>query len=189
MTELETLQRAKRYIDDMANGINPITGETAGDNDTLNNVRVCRCLMYVSEVLEKVIAHGGTDFKRSTSSSSPKAYTITPEQAAMIEITDEAVGISEFSKRIAAVLGEDVKSPSGVVLAKWLEQHGYLVFCELDGSRGRVPTPEGEALGIYTVEGTNLEGRVYKKVMYPRSAQKWIVDNLPHLQSDREKSE
>ena len=38
MTELEKIQRAKMYIDKMANGINPITDEQTVDDDTLNNV-------------------------------------------------------------------------------------------------------------------------------------------------------
>ena len=44
MTELEKIQRAKMYIDKMANGINLITDEQTTDDDTLNNVRVSRCL-------------------------------------------------------------------------------------------------------------------------------------------------
>ena len=59
MTELEILKRAKLYIDKMANGKNPITDEEAGENDVINNVRVARCLFYVSGVLDKVIASGG----------------------------------------------------------------------------------------------------------------------------------
>ena len=51
MTELEKIQRAKMYIDKMANGINPITDEQTVDDDTLNNVRVSRCLFYVSDIL------------------------------------------------------------------------------------------------------------------------------------------
>ena len=40
MTELEKLKRAKMYIDKMANGINPIDGATAPDEDVINNIRV-----------------------------------------------------------------------------------------------------------------------------------------------------
>ena len=53
MTELEKIQRAKMYIDKMANGINPITDEQTVDDDTLNNVRVSRCLFYVSDILRQ----------------------------------------------------------------------------------------------------------------------------------------
>lgn len=43
MTELEKMQRAKMYIDKLANGINPIDDAAAPENDVINNVRLSRC--------------------------------------------------------------------------------------------------------------------------------------------------
>ena len=55
MTEIEILRHAKSYIDKLAKGINPITDQAVNENDVVNNVRVSRCLFYVSDVLDKVI--------------------------------------------------------------------------------------------------------------------------------------
>ena len=55
MTELETLMRAKMYVDKLANGVNPLTDEPVLESDVVNNVRISRCLFYVSSVLSKVI--------------------------------------------------------------------------------------------------------------------------------------
>ena len=51
MTDFEIMQRAKMYIDKMTNGINPITEQYVRDEDMINNVRISRCLFYVSDVL------------------------------------------------------------------------------------------------------------------------------------------
>ena len=59
MTELEKMQRAKMYIDKMANGINPIDDAPAADSDMINNVRLSRCLFYVSDILRQVIDNNG----------------------------------------------------------------------------------------------------------------------------------
>ena len=59
MTELETMQRAKMYLDKLSRGIDPITDREMPEDAVLNNVRICRCLHYVSGVLEQVIANGG----------------------------------------------------------------------------------------------------------------------------------
>ena len=48
MTELETMQRAKMYLDKLARGIDPITDREMPEDAVLNNVRICRCLHYVS---------------------------------------------------------------------------------------------------------------------------------------------
>ena len=44
MTELETMQRAKMYLDKLARGIDPITDREMPEDAVLNNVRICRCL-------------------------------------------------------------------------------------------------------------------------------------------------
>ena len=78
MTELETMQRAKMYIDKLAHGIDPISGEEMPRNSVLNNVRLARCFFYVSDVLGRVIANGGTIGGKPKK----KEFTITLEQLA-----------------------------------------------------------------------------------------------------------
>ena len=59
MTELEIMQWAKMYMDKLAQGIDPISDQEVPNDSVLNNVRLARCLFYVSGVLEQVIANGG----------------------------------------------------------------------------------------------------------------------------------
>ena len=59
MTELETLERAKMYMEKLANGINPIDNSVIPDEDIVNNVRLSRCFFYVSDILRQVIENGG----------------------------------------------------------------------------------------------------------------------------------
>ena len=59
MEELEKMKRAKMYPDKMARGIDPISGLQIPENDTLNNIRIVRCLMYVSDVLDRIIINDG----------------------------------------------------------------------------------------------------------------------------------
>ena len=54
MEEREKLAAAKKYLDDLANGVDPLTGRILPEDSGVNNVRVSRCLFYVSSVLEKV---------------------------------------------------------------------------------------------------------------------------------------
>lgn len=55
MTELEVMQRAKMYMDKLAQGIDPITGNEMPEDSVLNQVRLARCFFYVSGVLQQVI--------------------------------------------------------------------------------------------------------------------------------------
>ena len=67
MTELETLQRAKMYLDKMANGIDPISDLPVPDSDCINQVKISRCLFYVSDILCKLIENGGVIEKTTKS--------------------------------------------------------------------------------------------------------------------------
>lgn len=64
MTELETLERARMYMEKLANGINPIDGVPAPDEDVINNVRLSRCFFYVADVLRQVIDNGGITLQK-----------------------------------------------------------------------------------------------------------------------------
>ena len=59
MNDLETMKRAKAYIDMLANGIDPLTDEIIENDSVINNVRISRCLFYVSDVLGRAIDNGG----------------------------------------------------------------------------------------------------------------------------------
>ena len=54
MTELEKIAYAKIYVDKLANGINPLTEQQLPDSDIINNVKISRCLFYVSAILGQV---------------------------------------------------------------------------------------------------------------------------------------
>lgn len=60
MTELETMKRAKMYIDKLANGINPLDNTNVSEDDIINNVRISRCFFYISNILRQVIENIGT---------------------------------------------------------------------------------------------------------------------------------
>ena len=55
MTELEIMKRAQIYIESLAKGIDPLSGQPVREDDIINNVRISRCLFYVSDVLKKNI--------------------------------------------------------------------------------------------------------------------------------------
>ena len=80
MTELETMQRAKMYLDKLAQGIDPITNQEVPEDSVLNHVRLARCFFYVSSVLDQVIVNGGVIGQRVKTMD----FVITPEQMARV---------------------------------------------------------------------------------------------------------
>lgn len=88
MTELETMQRAKMYMDKLARGIDPITNQEVYDDSVLNNIRLARCFFYVSDILGQVIANGGLI------GGKPKLdpFVINMDQIAKVQISRNRFG-------------------------------------------------------------------------------------------------
>ncbi len=59
MTQQELAQRAKGYMDALANGIDPITGKELPEDTVLNRPQMIRCFFYVSDILRQVVENGG----------------------------------------------------------------------------------------------------------------------------------
>ena len=73
MTELEKIEYTKGFVDKLAEGINPIDGTPIAEGDLLNNVRISRCMYYVSDILRRVIENGGTESKKPRACSGRRA--------------------------------------------------------------------------------------------------------------------
>lgn len=182
MTEIEKLQRAKMYIDKLANGIDPLTDTEMTKDETLNQVRISRCLFYVSEVLGRVIDNGGEIGRKVIVKQLP--FTITSEQLAQIEISDQPVGVAIIAKRISEVVDENVKKLPATHISNWLLKKGYLTENIYANKKEKVSTAKGEALGIVTVDSVNSQGRSYRKNIYNKDAQQFIINNIIEIENE-----
>ena len=175
MTQLETMQRAKMYMDKLAQGIDPITNQEIPEDSTLNNVRLARCFFYVSEVLGQVIANGGVI------GGKPKlqAFTITDEQLAQIQISQELVRVTQLVEMISvAVNNPQMKKLSTTVITNWLLEKGFLEKQTTpEGKNRRVPTQNGFMIGLSTETRQGQYGE-YQAVFYNAAAQQFVLDNL-----------
>lgn len=176
MTELETLERAKMYMEKLANGINPIDGVSVPDEDVINNVRLSRCFFYVADVLRQVIENGGVSPQKNPSKV---PFSLPVEKRSAFEFSTIPIPISEVSKRINALLDdENMVTMSYRAIRDWLMSLGMLEeVLDGDGKSTKRPTLQGENLGIILESRTGLNG-TYFVVVYNLAAQHFILDNL-----------
>ncbi len=177
MTELEMMQRAKMYIDKMANGIDPQTDRPVPDSDCINQVRISRCLFYVSDVLRRVIENGGNITRQKTGKKLP--FVLSDEQARTFPFSHTPINVSEITNRINNLIDQTVtaklktKSITGFLL-----QCGLLSQTEDENGRSiKVPTPQGESIGLFSEERFG-QGGPYRVVLYKPDAQQFILDNI-----------
>lgn len=177
MTELEKMQRAKMYIDKLANGINPIDNTAASENDVINNDRISRCFCYVSDILRQVIENGGVVQGNKSVSKSP--FFLTNEQRNQYIPTDKPITVSEITKSLNALADlEKCKKLSYSLITAWLISIGALELRNsFDGKQKKYPTRQGVELGITNETRIGIN-REYNVVVYNKDAQLLIVDNI-----------
>ena len=182
MTELETMQRAKMYLDKLAQGIDPITNQDVPEDSVLNNVRLARCFFYASGVLEQVIANGGVI------GGKPKLqpFAVGAEQLAKVQLSQEPVRVTQLVEMIsAAVDNPQMKKLSTTVITNWLLEKGFLEKeTGTDGKSRRIPTQNGLMIGLSTQIRQGQYGE-YQAVFYNTDAQRFVLDNLGTMISER----
>lgn len=179
MTELDTMKRAEEYIRKMANGINPITGEPAADDDMVNNVRITRCLYYVSDILRRVIDNDGV-IKKKTGGSGKKAdFFITDEQLAKLTEFDRPAFVKELADKINAVTeANNCKKFAAKWVTEFFVSIGFLVV-DNDSKRA---TEEGANLGIISEKRrSDITLKEYWVNAYTPEAQRFIFDNIDSI--------
>lgn len=182
MTELETIQRAKMYLDKLANGIDPLTDQPVPENDVVNQVRISRCLFYTSDILRRIIEQGGVTPEKPVPQSVLPAFSMDYQLLRNYAYSEEPISITQVINRINDLVPpNETKRLTFTPVTKWLMEHGYLAE-ELNarGGKSRRPTPAGMQIGIFTDYRSGPNGD-YMAVLYRKEAQAFIVQHLSEM--------
>ena len=179
MTDLEVMQRARLYVDKLANGVNPLTELPVSDEDCVSNVRISRCLFFVSDVLRKVIDNGGI----VSGKAEMLPFYISPEQLGNYSISETPITISAMSSRISSLVDTKSMRKFGFrYIYAFLTDHGYLKQVDReDGKKARVPTEKGFEIGIIQEDRLGQAGYKYTVNLLTDKAQLFILDNMDQI--------
>ncbi|MBR3737692.1 MAG: hypothetical protein IKN26_03035 [Eubacterium sp.] len=172
--DMRVLLHAKEYIDDLARGINPITKEEVDENDVINNIKISRCLLYVSDILNEAAQNGIPKRKAS------EKFDVQKIELEKFEYSSELQPISIIAQKINALKPERMTKLKTTALTGWLVDIGILNVVEINGKNHKRPTPSAENMGVL-LEQRNGQYGPYYVVLYNEDAQHFIIDNLPAI--------
>ncbi len=176
MNELEKIARAQMYVEKLANGVNPLSDEIIDENDVINNVRISRCLFYVSDILKEIV-NGKGKYRAQMPVRAP--FVLTDEQAERFEFSKTPLTVSEITKRLNALIDPiSVKELKLGVITNWLTEIGMLDEIMIDNKKRRRPSNNGLSIGISTEQKVSKTGTPYEAVFYNLNAQHFIIDNI-----------
>ena len=172
MTEIETIARAQMYLEKLANGVNPLTDTEVNKSDVVNNVRISRCLFYVSGILKQIISTGIYEIRKTE-------FTLSEQQLADFPYSEEPITISEITKRLNDLVNPAASKPlKNGVITEWLTQAGMFNTVTVNNKTHRRVTDSGRNIGIISEQRENQQGTKYEAVFYSLSAQHFIIDNI-----------
>ena len=182
MTELEKIQYTKSFVDQMANGVNPITGEPIPETDLLRHERISRCMQYVSNILQQTIIKTEAEQQREQVRrllSDRPSFTLPYEKRKQISLSDSPVSVSQIVKQINDQIEDpNMRRLQSKQVIEWLAVTGMLaVKNDQKGIPIKYPTDKGKQIGI-TSEHRSARGETYLVAVYSREAQQFIIDNL-----------
>lgn len=188
ITELEKLQRAKMYMDKLANGIDPVSDADVPDDSALNNVRLSRCFFYVSDILRQVIENGGS--VAPVRHAKKADFELTEKQRAEIPYSKEPIAISQFTELINGLIDiNTMKKLPITAVTTWMVANGFLSeTANANGNKKKVPTAQGNYIGLTLETRQGVHGE-YTVVLYDENAQQFVIDHLDAIvQSHRDKA-
>lgn len=177
--KLEKLKRAKAYLEQLADGYDPISGRELLDDSVLNNVKISRSFFFVADVLNGLIEDIGKTKPASKKHLSP--FSISEEDKFNIRLSATPLQITKFCGRINEITDtEKMQKLQVTAFGKWLLAKGFLEVEMLSGKRSKKPTPMGEKIGISYELRTTAE-RQYYHLKYSKDAQQFLLDNLDEI--------
>ncbi len=184
MTEKEKMILARKYIDYLSRGFNPLDESPVRNDDIVRNERISRCLMYVSEVLGEVIEKGMVQEKEFSYKKPEKVkkeeFYLSQEDRKGFVFSDKPLTSTEIATGLSSLRDETrYRDLKGVAINEVLFEMGFL--CEETGFNGKVsyaPTEEGLSLGIIREKRLSQQNFVYFVNLFSKPAQQFIVDNL-----------
>ncbi|MBQ8092504.1 MAG: hypothetical protein IJ242_02880 [Clostridia bacterium] len=175
MTEIEKIAYTKGFIDKLADGIDPLTGEAVPDGELVRNPRISKCFSYVSDILRRIIENGGLQTK-------DHSLPFYPGSLDRFSYSAEPISVTELAKKISAHK-QDLRMENLNVqkIQTYLVQNGYLEIVpgEEKTSKKRV-TELGRTIGLME-EIRSYTNASYTVILYSITAQQFVIRHMMEI--------
>lgn len=178
MDRIQSLQKAKFYLEMLSCSFDPTTQEYV-DDPLLQKEEVKNTLKYVSSILDELIANDG----EVINVEKPLDFQVSRIDKQAIILSDNPIQLTTLLSRINRQV--DTRSmrrlpPSKI--SKWLVNQGYLVNEKVSVVKEvsqLVASENAEDIGIVTDRKVDrITGEIKPCILLTRQAQEYIVDNL-----------
>lgn len=171
--DLRIVARAKEYMDALAKGIDPLSGEVIPEGEVVRQERLMKCFFYTSKVLDEVL-------KGKNEKNYVKKEPFHPHllDYSGFVFSKEPISISELVQRINDCRSVDMQKLKRVGVVNWLVKQGYVKRVEVNGSSRACLSEKSNTIGITEEIRSREDGGTYSVLLYSKEAQQFIVEHL-----------
>ncbi len=179
MNQLDTIKHAKVYLEQLNQGIDPITGEELSPDSLAMQPAIQRCFQYTVANLDLILQGDGAENRQ--------LFSLTQEQKNKLSVMSYPLTMGKFVELANQQVDKNTMvSLSSIIVLNWLEEQGYIQTTG-ETKKIRIPTARGQALGIHLKNGTGPKGP-YQTLMLPTQAQQFLNDHLDDISEFRKKA-
>ena len=177
--DLEKLAKAREVLLKIANGVNPLTGESIEKEHFLQDPRIIRCLFFSADSLKQQLEE--TVYRRRR----PSSFLISAAEKEQVRFTEGKIGVNEFSKCVNRVLDlTRSKKLTGVELNRRLKKMGLLTEEQTPDGKTRT-TVNSQSLDCgFETELRNYNGNEYQMVLMNDKGKRYLLDNLETIMAE-----
>lgn len=179
MNQLDTIKHAKAYLEQLNQGIDPITGEELPPDSLAMQPAIQRCFQYTAANLDLILQGDGAENRQ--------LFSLTQEQRNKLSVMSYPLTVGKFVELANQQVDKNTMvSLSSIIVLNWLEEQGYIQTTG-ETKKIRIPTTQGQTLGIHLKNGTGPKGQ-YQTLMLSTQAQQFLIDHLDDISKFRKKT-
>ena len=172
MEKEEKLLLADEYISSLAKGLHPITKAVLPEDSVINDVKIVRCLYFVSEAIKEAM---NCDKKKA---ERKKPFSISQNEISRFKISNGEITISAIVRKLNELKNdENMVKLTSKPITQWLLNCDLLQEVEENGKTVKRPTESGKSMGM-SVRRMITDYGFFNAVVYNSKAQQFLLDNL-----------
>lgn len=173
--EIEKLYELRNIASSLKNGIDPTSNIYFSDDTVMNHPIIKKYNCDICELLDSLIL----SYKCKKGRKPRKIpFFMVKEDINAFPYSNTPISISEICYRMNEHIPDGMSRIRATQLARGLVKLGYLIEKNVDENKSiKIPTEQGNQLGIVGVKKTNSYGNEYYTNLYNESAQYYVVNN------------
>lgn len=192
LLKFKKIYRAKNYMDDMRQGIDPVSKLPVPADSVIRQEKIINCFTFISALLDEMLNNfeceqgAASDVPQEGSKPKKVPFYLQDSQISQIKMSRSPLAISTFTKRINDVVDkQSTKSIRAKDIQGWLTAKGFLVEQSVQiikEEKEYIPSANASDIGVVDIINQRDKGQPnHHTIKLTQIGQQFILDNIKEI--------